>query len=73
MKFDINVKMTLIIFILLSITIYYYKPSIMFNQDGSFKQFGLTKDKTIYPFWLTCLLLGIITYLVIIIKNNEYI
>ena len=73
MKFDTNVKVTLIMFVILSITIYYLKPQIMFNPDGSFKQFGLTKDKTIYPYWLSCLILGIIVYLVIIIKNNEYI
>ena len=73
MKFDTNVKVTLIIFVILSITIYYLKPPIMFNSDGTFKQFGLTKDKTIYPYWLSCLILGIIVYLVIIIKNNDYI
>jgi len=73
MKFDTNVKITLIIFVILSISIYYLKPPIMFNSDGSFKQFGLTRDKTIYPYWLSCLIVGIIVYLVIIIKNNEYI
>ena len=73
MKFDTNVKLTLIIFVLLSIAVYYLKPPIMFNQDGSFKQFGLTRDKTIYPYWLSCLTIGIIVYLAIIIRNNEYI
>jgi len=73
MKFDTNVKLTLIIFVLLSIGVYYLKPPIMFNQDGSFKQFGLTRDKTIYPYWLSCLTIGIIVYLAIIIRNNEYI
>jgi hypothetical protein len=73
MKFDTNVKITLIIFVILSIGVYYLKPPIMFNSDGSFKQFGLTRDKTIYPYWLSCLIVGIIVYLVIIIKNNEYI
>ena len=32
-----------------------------------------TRDKTIYPFWLICLVFGIIIYLLVIIKNNEFI
>jgi hypothetical protein len=49
------------------------KPPFMFHNDNSFKQFGLTRDKTIYPFWLVTLIIGIIIYLCIIIRNNDYI
>ena len=73
MKFDDNIKMTLIIFVIICFAIYYFKPSIMFDENKTFKQFGLTKDKTIYPFWLVLLVIGIIVYLCIIIKNNDFI
>ena len=73
MKFDNNIKITLIIFVIICFTIYYLKPAIMFDGERTFKQFGLTKDKTIYPFWLVLLVIGIIVYLCIIIKNNDYI
>ena len=73
MKFDDNIKMDVIAFVVICFAIYYMKTSFMFHYDNSFKQFGLTKDKTIYPYWLSCLIVGIIVYLVIIIKNNEYI
>ena len=73
MKFDNNIKIAIIIFVSLSFGIYYMKPDPIFHSDGSFKQFGLTRDKTIYPFWLITLIIGIITYLIIIIKNNDYI
>ena len=73
MKFDKNIKITLVAFILMSLGIFYLKPKIMFNNDGSFKQFGLTKDKTIYPFWLISIIIGLIIYLLIIIKYNDYI
>ena len=73
MKFDDNIKMTLIIFVIICFAIYYLRPSIMFDEDRTFKQFGLTKDRTIYPFWLVLLVIGIIVYLCIIIKNDEYI
>ena len=73
MKFDDNIKMTLIAFVVICFTIYYMKPPFMFHNDNSFKQFGLTRDKTIYPFWLVTLIIGIIIYLCIIIRNNDYI
>ena len=73
MKFDDNIKMTLIIFVIICFAIYYLRPSIMFDEDRTFKQFGLTKDRTIYPFWLVLLVIGIIVYLCIIIKNNDFI
>ena len=73
MKFDNNIKMTIIAFVAICFGIFYMKPAPIFNRDGTFKQFGLTRDKTIYPFWLVSLIIGIIIYLVIIIKNNDYI
>ena len=73
MKFDKNIKVTLIAFILICLSIFYLKPKIMFNNEGSFKQFGLTKEKTIYPFWLVCIITGLIVYLLIILKYNDYI
>ena len=73
MKFDNNIKMAIIAFVAICFAIYYMKPNCMFHEDNRFKQFGLTRDKTIYPFWLTTLIIGIIIYLCIIIKNNDYI
>ncbi len=73
MKFDNNIKLSLILYVIICFALYYIKPRFIFDNQGNFKQFGLTRDKTIYPFWLICLVLGIIIYLLIIIKNNEFI
>ena len=73
MKFDNDIKITILVFSILSFILYYLKPSFMFHNDGRFKDFGITHDKTIYPLWLVLLVSGIITYLVIIIKKDEYI
>ena len=73
MKFDDNIKITLIIFVIICFAIYYFKPNIMFDRDRTFKQFGLTKNKTIYPYWLVLLVIGIIIYLCVIIRNDEFI
>ena len=73
MNFDDNIKMAIIVFGVFSFGLYYLKPPFAFNPDGSFKQFGLSKDRTIYPFWLVVLVVGIIAYLCIVVKKDEYI
>ena len=73
MKFDDNIKMAIIIFGIFSFGLYYFKPQFAFHPDGSFKQFGLNKDQTIYPFWLVVLIIGIVSYLCIVVKKDEYI
>jgi hypothetical protein len=40
------------------------KPSFLYNDDGSLREFGVGyKNKTILPIWLLSLLLGILCYL----------
>ena len=73
MKFTNDIKMVIISYVIICFGLYALRPSFMFKEDNSFKQFGLTHDKTIYPFWLVTLLIGIIIYLCIIVKNNDYI
>jgi hypothetical protein len=46
----------------------FFKPSLMFNDDGTWKEFGLGRDERFYtwmPFWLFAILLAITCYLVI--------
>ena len=46
----------------------YIRPSLSFNLNGSLKEFGTTNDKevTVFPLWVICVLLSIISYYVII-------
>jgi len=42
------------------------KPSCLYNKDGSIREFGIGyKNKTILPIWLLSLVLGILSYLVV--------
>lgn len=70
--FDKNIKLAIIGYILFSIFLYYLKLPVMFNEDGTFKSFGITSDKTIHPFWLMTLLFGIFFYYFLIIKDGNY-
>jgi len=39
------------------------KPSFLYNNDGSLREFGVGyKNKTILPLWLFSIVLGILTY-----------
>ena len=39
MKFDNNIKLTLIIYVTICFAIYYIRPPFIFDSKGNFKQF----------------------------------
>ena len=57
----------IIIFLLCFIVIYLLKPNFLFNKDGSIREFGVGyKNKTILPLWLFSIILGILTYVLVL-------
>jgi hypothetical protein len=57
---------SIIIFVLLFGIIVLTKPSFLYNKDGSIREFGIGyKNKTILPIWLLSIILGIISYLLV--------
>jgi len=58
---------TITIFICIYGMILYLKPGIIYNNDGSIRQFGLNSSKkTIIPMWLLSILMAIATYLLVL-------
>lgn len=55
---------SLILYIILVLPLIYMKPKFLFKNDGSFKEFGTGKDKTVFPFWLLIALLAMLSYYV---------
>ena len=49
------------------------KPDFMFHKNGEFKQFGTGPNKTIYPFWLVTTISGIIVFLYLHIKGDDFV
>jgi hypothetical protein len=72
MILDENIKLTFIIFVAICFILYYFKPHYFFHKNGDFKAFGLSKDKTIFPFWLTTLFIGFMVYYIILLKDKDY-
>jgi hypothetical protein len=51
------------IFIILFGIINAFRPSIIYNKDLSFRQFGIGyKNKTVVPIWLMSIILAILVY-----------
>ena len=62
-----RLSVSIILFLIIFITIVHFKPSFLFNNDGSIRSFGLGKSNTsIIPIWLFGILLAILSYLLIL-------
>jgi hypothetical protein len=54
---------SVIIFLVIFGIVQLIKPSFLYNNDGSLREFGVGyKNKTILPLWLFSIVLGILTY-----------
>jgi hypothetical protein len=57
---------SIILFVIMFGFIIMMKPTFLYNKDGSIREFGIGyKNKTILPIWLMSLILGIISYLIV--------
>jgi hypothetical protein len=58
---------SIIIFLLLFFFLNYNQPSFLYDKNGTLRQFGLgQKRKTILPIWLLSIVLGILSYLLVL-------
>ena len=58
---------SIILFIIIFGSIQMLKPSFLYNKDGSLREFGVGyKNKTILPVWLLSLVLGILSYVLVL-------
>jgi len=56
-----------ILFVVIFSAIQMYKPSFLYNPNGSIREFGIGyKNKTIFPLWLFSIVLGIFCYLFVL-------
>lgn len=58
---------SIVLFIMIFGFIQMMKPSFLYNPDGSLREFGVGyKNKTILPVWLLSIVLGILSYLLVL-------
>jgi hypothetical protein len=58
---------SIIIFLLIFGLIQMAKPLFLYNKNGSIREFGIGyRNKTILPIWLLAIVLGILSYVIVI-------
>lgn len=63
----------IILFLILFCFIQALKPSFLYNNDGSIREFGVGyKNKTILPVWFLSIILGILSYLVVLFYSTRF-
>jgi hypothetical protein len=67
-----TVSFALILFVILyALLIYVIKPGIIYNRDGSFREFGIgKKNKSIINIMIVTIILAILSYFTILYYNN---
>jgi hypothetical protein len=61
-----RVNLSIILFFILFAFLHYIKPALVYDNDGSFRQFGLGyKHKTVTPVWLFAIVFAILSYVCI--------
>jgi hypothetical protein len=64
---------SIIIFLFVFGLIQMAKPAFLYNKDGSIREFGIGyRNKTILPIWLLAIVLGILSYLVVVFYIANY-
>ena len=68
-----NLKISIIGVLLSSYILYDQKPDIMFQKNGTFKQFGLKQVETLLPFFLVITIIGFTLYYGLLLKEGRYV
>jgi len=64
--YENKVMVTILLFIVLLSVIHSFKPRIIYNEQGGFRQFGIGyKQKTIVPIWIASIGLAILCYVAV--------
>ena len=59
-----KLSIAIIIFLILFSIIHMTKPTMLYNDDGSFRQFGVGyRHKTVIPIWSVSMVIAIFSYL----------
>ena len=58
-----KVNVAVLMFVFLAFAIHYNQPTMLYTEDGGFREFGVGYlHKTVFPIWLVILLLAIFCY-----------
>jgi uncharacterized membrane protein YidH (DUF202 family) len=59
-----KLSISIIIFLILFSIVHMMKPTMLYNDDGSFRQFGVGyRHKTVIPIWGVSMVIAIFSYM----------
>lgn len=62
-----KLNVSLLIFLILFFMIHYMKPTIVYDENGEFRPFGVGyRHKTVIPIWLVAIITAIFSYLFVL-------
>ena len=62
-----RLQFAIVLFLIIFTFIHIQKPSLLYENDGSFRQFGVGyRKKTVVPIWLIAIILAIFCYLFVL-------
>ena len=62
MQKNFRIQLAFVIYLVLMAIIIILKPSHMYNNDGTLKQFGSGPNKTLFPLWFLIFLGAFLAY-----------
>ena len=72
-EYDESLYIAIFIYLISCYILYTIKHPKMFDEEGHFRCFGLNKNDTIFPFWLVTLMIGLLSYYLLIVRKGEYV
>jgi hypothetical protein len=59
-----KINFAILIFVTIFTIIHLYQPSLMYNEEGGFRPFGIGyRHKTVIPIWIASIVIAIFSYI----------
>lgn len=72
-EIDKNLQFIIMLFLGIMFVLYNTKSKYFFDENNNIKQFGTGNSKTILPFWMFALIVGLFMYVYVTVKNDDYV
>lgn len=61
-----RLQFAIVLFLIVFTFIHIQKPSLLYEDDGSFRQFGVGyRKKTVVPIWLISIVVALLSYVIV--------
>ena len=61
-----RLQFAIVLFLIIFTFIHIQKPSLLYEDDGSFRQFGVGyRKKTVVPIWLISIVVALLSYVMV--------